>query len=81
MLLEIVFTDLPVDRDVVEDALDEHFGADGEVTGAGTGVGSGRSHLDLEVLDQVGQHAAVERAQGVLIALGVESYAEIYVRD
>lgn len=34
MLVEIVFTGLPIDRDEVEEALDAAFGPDGEITAA-----------------------------------------------
>lgn len=43
MFIEIVFTGLPIDRDEVEEALEAAFGSDGEITGAGNGMG--RRHL------------------------------------
>lgn len=46
MFVEIVFVGLPIYRDDVEEALETAFELDGEVTGAGSGMG--RCHLDLE---------------------------------
>ncbi|MDI2127927.1 hypothetical protein [Yinghuangia seranimata] len=39
MFVEIVFVGLPIDRDEVEEALEAAFELDGEVTGAGSGMG------------------------------------------
>ncbi|WP_351226807.1 hypothetical protein [Streptomyces sp. NPDC002133] len=77
--MEIVLEELSIDRDEVEDALTEAFAADGEITGAGSGMG--RSHLDLEVAAGVDRGEAVERARAALAALGIEGSAEITVRD
>lgn len=49
MFVEIVFVGLPIDRDDVEEALETAFELDGEVTGAGSGMG--RCHLDLEIAE------------------------------
>ncbi|MGV9652712.1 hypothetical protein [Streptomyces sp. NPDC003554] len=49
MFVEIVLVGLPIDRDEVEEALEAAFELDGEVTGAGSGMG--RCHLDLEIVE------------------------------
>ncbi|MFD9390400.1 hypothetical protein ACFWBB_06575 [Streptomyces sp. NPDC060000] len=49
MFVEILFVGLPIDRDDVEGALETAFELDGEVTGAGSGMG--RCHLDLEIAE------------------------------
>ncbi|MGW1881206.1 hypothetical protein [Streptomyces sp. NPDC001970] len=77
--MEIVLKELSLDRDEVEDALTEAFAGDGEITGAGSGMG--RSHLDLEVAAGVDRGEAVERVRAALAALGIEGSAEIIVRD
>ncbi|MET7682313.1 hypothetical protein [Streptomyces sp. NPDC005423] len=40
MFVEILFVGLPIDRDDVEGALETASELDGEVTGAGSGMGS-----------------------------------------
>ncbi|GAA3007107.1 hypothetical protein GCM10020229_18590 [Kitasatospora albolonga] len=77
MFIEIVFVGLPIDRDEVEEALDAAFGADGEITGAGGGMG--RCHLDLEIEPGLDRDAALERLRSVLAALGVEECATLNV--
>lgn len=79
MFVEIVFSGLPIDRDEVEEALEAAFDADGEITGAGTGMG--RCHLDLEVEVCPEPDAVLERLRGVLADLGVEEYATLNVSD
>lgn len=79
MLVEIVFAGLPVDRDEVEEALDAAFGPDGEITGAGTGMG--RCHLDLEIGASLAPGPALDRLHAVLAGLGVEACATVNVRD
>ncbi|MEU5031842.1 hypothetical protein [Streptomyces milbemycinicus] len=64
LLTEIVFVDLPIDRDEVEEALDDAFEGDGEITGAGTGLG--RCHLDLEIRDGLDKSEALGRVDRVL---------------
>ncbi|MFD8720028.1 hypothetical protein ACFV2H_18935 [Streptomyces sp. NPDC059629] len=77
MFLEIVFTGLPIDRDEVEEALEAAFGPDGEITGAGNGMG--RCHLDLEIEETVDRDVALERVRSVLAGLGVQEYASLNV--
>ncbi|MCT9005580.1 hypothetical protein [Streptomyces rhizosphaerihabitans] len=77
MFIEIVFTGLPIDRDEVEEALEAAFGPDGEITGAGSGMG--RCHLDLEIEAGVAPGAATERLRAVLTDLGIEEYASFEV--
>ncbi|OIK23114.1 hypothetical protein [Streptomyces malaysiense] len=69
MFVEIVFVGLPIDRDEVEEALEAAFELDGEVTGAGSGMG--RCHLDLEIAEGSDTAAALERLRVVLSELGV----------
>jgi hypothetical protein len=78
-LVEIVFAGLPIDRDEVEEALEAAFGPDGEITGAGSGMG--RCHLDLEIEASLGSGPALDRLHAVLAELGVEAYATVNVSD
>ncbi|WTX00097.1 hypothetical protein OG216_45125 [Streptomycetaceae bacterium NBC_01309] len=79
MFVEIVFVGLPIDRDDVEEALEAAFELDGEVTGAGGGMG--RCHLDLEIAEGADPAAALERLRRVLSELGVAAYATLHVGD
>jgi hypothetical protein len=79
VFVEIVFTGLPIDRDEVEEALEVAFGPDGEITGAGSGMG--RCHLDLEIKASLGPGPALDRLHAVLAELGVEAYATVNVSD
>lgn len=79
MFVEIVFVGLPIDRDEVEEALEAAFELDGEVTGAGSGMG--RCHLDLEITGGSGATATLERLRGVLSELGIAEYATLNVSD
>jgi hypothetical protein len=79
VFVEIAFAGLPIDRDEVEDALEAAFGPDGEVTGAGAGMG--RCHLDLEIGASLASGPALDRLHAVLTGLGVEAYATVNVRD
>ncbi|MFD7641812.1 hypothetical protein ACFV4P_14280 [Kitasatospora sp. NPDC059795] len=79
MFVEIVFVGLPIDRDEVEEALEAAFGSDGEITGAGGGMG--RCHLDLEIEESLDPDTALARLRGVLIGLGVEEHATLNVSD
>ncbi|MEU2289232.1 hypothetical protein ABZ614_46510 [Streptomyces sp. NPDC013178] len=79
MFVEIVFAGLPIDRDEVEEALDAAFGPDGEVTGAGSGMG--RCHFDLEVEESLDRGLAMERVRSVLAGLGVLEHATLNVSD
>ena len=79
MFVEVVFTGLPIDRDEVEEALEAAFASDGEITGAGSGMG--RCHLDLEIEASVDPEAALDRLRGVLSDLGIEEHATLNVSD
>ncbi|MGA5558901.1 hypothetical protein [Streptomyces lavendulocolor] len=79
MFVEIVFVGLPIDRDEVEEALEAAFEPDGEVTGAGSGMG--RCHLDLEIAEGLGTTAALERLRAVLSDLGVADCATLNVSE
>ncbi|MER5531202.1 hypothetical protein ABT075_42610 [Streptomyces sp. NPDC002677] len=79
MFVEIVFADLPIDRDEVEEALEAAFGPDGEITGAGSGMG--RCHLDLEIDENLDPGQALDRLRAVLAELGVEKHATVNVSD
>ncbi|EEP74944.1 hypothetical protein MCAG_05271 [Micromonospora sp. ATCC 39149] len=79
MFVEIVFAGLPIDRDKVEEALDAAFGPDGEITGAGSGMG--RCHLDLEIEGGLDRGVTLERVRSVLAGLGVQEYATLDVSD
>lgn len=78
MLFEIVSQDLPIDRDEVEKALEDEFADDGEITGAGTGMG--RCHLDLETGDGLDPQAVLERIGRVLDGLGIREFARVNPR-
>ncbi|MET7566855.1 hypothetical protein ABZS95_43790 [Streptomyces sp. NPDC005479] len=79
MFVEIVFVGLPIDRDEVEEALETAFALDGEVTGAGSGMG--RCHLDLEIAEDSDPAAALERLRAVLSELGVADCATLNVNE
>ncbi|MFC5645213.1 hypothetical protein [Kitasatospora cinereorecta] len=79
MFVEIVFVGLPIDRDEVEEALEAAFGSEGEITGAGSGMG--QCHLDLEIAPGMDPDAALERLRAVLAGLGVEEHATLTVGD
>lgn len=80
MFVEIIFTvELPVDRDEVEEALEAAFGVDGEVTGAGSGMGS--CHLDLEIAAGLDRDGALRRLRDVLAELEIgEESVKVIVR-
>ncbi|MGQ4485041.1 hypothetical protein LRE75_08540 [Streptomyces sp. 372A] len=79
MFVEIVFVGLPIDRDEVEEAMEAVFELDGEVTGAGSGMG--RCHLDLEIAEDSDPAAALDRLRAVLSELGVSEYATLNVSE
>lgn len=79
MFVEVVFTGLPIDRDEVEEALEAAFTSDGEVTGAGSGMG--RCHLDLEIDASTDPETALNRLRGVLSDLGIEEHATLNISD
>lgn len=79
MFVEIVLVGLPIDRDEVEEALEAAFELDGEVSGAGSGMG--RCHLDLEIVEGSDTAAALERLRAVLSHLGVADCATLNVSE
>ncbi|MFD8508373.1 hypothetical protein ACFYYI_29275 [Streptomyces sp. NPDC002387] len=79
MFVEIVLVGLPIDRDEVEEALEAAFELDGEVTGAGSGMG--RCHLDLEIVESLTTTVALARLRAVLSDLGVADCATLNVRE
>ncbi|MEU1089954.1 hypothetical protein ACFYPN_07940 [Streptomyces sp. NPDC005576] len=79
MFVEIVFVGLPIDRDAVEEAMEVALELDGEVTGAGSGMG--RCHLDFEVAEDSDPAAAMERLRAVLSELGVSECATLNVSE
>ncbi|MFE0461235.1 hypothetical protein ACFW1A_18510 [Kitasatospora sp. NPDC058965] len=79
VFVEIVFAGLPIDRDEVEEALEAAFGSEGEITGAGGGMG--RCHLDLEIGASLDPDTALDRLRAVLADLGVEEHATLNVSD
>lgn len=79
MFVEIVFVGLPIDRDEVEEALAVAFELDGEITGAGSGMG--RCHLDLEIAEGSHATAVLERLRAVLSELGVADHATLNVSE
>ncbi|WP_329314335.1 hypothetical protein [Streptomyces sp. NBC_01262] len=78
MFVEIVFVRLSMDRDEVEEALEAAFGVDGEVAGAGGGVG--RCHLDLEIAAGLDKTSALKRLEGVSVAGVGVSPAQVGVK-
>ncbi|MDT0467274.1 hypothetical protein [Streptomyces gibsoniae] len=80
MFVEIVLVGLPIDRDEAEYALEAALGPDGEITGAGSGMG--RCHLDVEIeAATLDADLALDRLRAVLAELGVETCATFNVRD
>ncbi|MFD7111775.1 hypothetical protein ACFWAF_16435 [Streptomyces microflavus] len=79
MFVEIVFVGLPIDRDEVEEALEAAFELDGEITGAGSGLGC--CHLDLEIAEGSDTTGALERLRAVLAELGVVHCATVNVSE
>jgi len=79
VFVEIVLVGLPIDRDEVEEALEAAFELDGEVTGAGSGMG--RCHLDLEIVEGLTTTVALARLRAVLSDLGVADCATLNVRE
>ncbi|MGW2502743.1 hypothetical protein ACWCXL_16865 [Streptomyces sp. NPDC001588] len=79
MFVEIALVGLPIDRDEVEEALEAAFELDGEVTGAGSGMG--RCHLDLEIVEGLTTTVALARLRAVLSDLGVADCATLNVRE
>lgn len=78
MFFEIVLVNLSLDRDEVEERLEEAFKTDGEITGAGTGMG--QCHLDLEVVPGLDRDEVLERIREVLDGLEIDEW-KITVSD
>ncbi|MGW0575452.1 hypothetical protein ACWD25_05655 [Streptomyces sp. NPDC002920] len=70
---------IPVDRDDVEDALNEALAGMGEVVGAGTGESG--SNLDVEVEDDMAKEDVLRRIFAVLSELGVGDSARVRPGD
>ncbi|MFC9244466.1 Imm21 family immunity protein [Streptomyces sp. NPDC057136] len=70
---------LPVDRDDIEDALNEALTGIGEVSGAGSGAFG--AHLDVDIDPEAERDEAVDRVLGVLSRLGLAGMARIRPGD
>ncbi|MEV0489522.1 hypothetical protein [Streptomyces atratus] len=70
---------LPVDRDDVEDELNDALGGFGEVSGAGSGAFG--AHLDVDIDPEAERDEAVDRVLGVLGRLGLAGLARIRPGD
>lgn len=70
---------LDVDRDEIEDALEEALGADGEVVGAGAGERG--SNLDVEVQPVAGRDDVLRLIAGVVEQLAPGSGARMRPDD
>ncbi|MEU1176629.1 hypothetical protein ABZ464_03090 [Streptomyces sp. NPDC005820] len=70
---------IPVDRDDVEDALNEKLSGIGEVVGAGTGESG--SNLDVEVEEDVSKKVVLDRIFSVLSELGIGDSARVRPGD
>ncbi|MFE7788770.1 hypothetical protein [Streptomyces sp. NPDC057460] len=79
LFVEIVLVGLPIDRDEVEEALEAAFSLDGEVMGAGSGMG--RCHIDLEIAEGSEKAAVLDRLRALLSELGVIGCATFNVSD
>ena len=49
---------LEVDRDIIEDQIDDFLGEKGEVTGGGSGISGG--NIDIEIYDKVNENIVKE---------------------
>ena len=54
---------LEVDRDIIEDQIDDFLGEKGEVTGGGSGISGG--NIDIEIYDKVNE-SIVKELKGFL---------------
>jgi hypothetical protein len=80
MFVEIHFPhSLEVDRDEIEDDLEDALGDDGEVVGAGTGEAG--SNLDVEVGPTVGRDDALRVIARVVHGLAPDSGARMRPDD
>ncbi|SIN79234.1 hypothetical protein [Agromyces cerinus] len=70
---------LPVDRDDVEDELNEALDGIGEVSGAGSGAFG--AHLDVDIDPAADRDEVVRRVLDVLVGLGLTGLARIRPGD
>ena len=70
---------LPVDRDDVEDELNEALAGVGEVSGAGSGAFG--AHLDVDIDPAAARDEIVALVLGVLTGLGLSGLARIRPGD
>jgi hypothetical protein len=70
---------LPVDRDDVEDELNEALAGVGEVSGAGSGAFG--AHLDVDIDPAAARDGVVALVRGVLMGLGLSGLARIRPGD
>ena len=70
---------LPVDRDDVEDELNEALAGVGEVSGAGSGAFG--AHLDVDIDPAAARDEVVALVLGVLTGLGLAGLARIRPGD
>ncbi|KRC62340.1 hypothetical protein ASE14_00360 [Agromyces sp. Root81] len=70
---------IPVDRDDVEDELNDALAGIGEVSGAGSGAFG--AHLDVDIDPVAERDEAVRRVLGVLHGLGLSGLARIRPGD
>ncbi|GAA2729840.1 hypothetical protein [Actinocorallia aurantiaca] len=70
---------IEVDRDDIEDALNEALAGAGEVSGAGSGTGG--SNLDVDVFEGADRSNVLNRVFEVLNALGVGDSARVRPGD
>ena len=70
---------LPIDRDDVEDEVNEALTGIGEVSGAGSGAFG--AHLDVDIEPTAARDEVVRRVLGVLVGLGLTGMARIRPGD
>ena len=71
--------EIPVDRDDVEDAVNEALSGVGEVTGAG--VGQYGSHLDVEVDESAPREQVLAGVMSALVDLGLRDLSRVRPGD
>ncbi|MCD2443158.1 hypothetical protein LQ757_12820 [Agromyces sp. SYSU K20354] len=70
---------LPIDRDDVEDELNEALAGLGEVSGAGSGAFG--AHFDVDIDPAAARDEVVDRVLGVLSGLGLAGLARVRPGD